>query len=188
MKPSQRATLLLCLALLLAACRPAVAPPGPSPTPSVAPALSQTAIPPQVPGVNPRELVKTLADRDQFTCGKIEVNPQGYYEWRCQRHSPGVLLEISLFSRTKTELDLIDANVNQPTDASDEKAIALLSFAATLPGSAEAGEAAAPWIQKTLPEISQTGDVRSKTFAGMLFRLYGSAEARSLEIGELPPF
>ena len=148
---------------------------------------TQTIPSPAVPGVNPRQLVKTLEDQEQFTCTDIEINEQSIYEWRCKRQSPGVLFEINVFSRTKTELDLIDANVNQKENPSDEKAISLLNFVATLPqANSQAHDEATNWITETLPQITKVGDIRTENFGGIQYRLYGIADARSLELGSLP--
>jgi len=42
------------------------------------------------------------------------------------------------------------------------------------------------WITETLPSIKQIRDLREVNFDGIHYRLYGTAEARSLEIGVLP--
>ncbi len=181
----------LLFTLLLTACTPIALAPTATPQPSTAPTATSSptvgpTLPPQVPGMNPRAMAASLADEEGFTCAGIEANPKGYYLWRCERTKPGLVVQVSLFSRTKTELDLIDTNVNQPDTPANSVAVDLLSWSAAFanPGADQA--AVRTWIEKTLPEITTAGDIRIETFNGTQYRLYGAAETRSLEIGGLP--
>jgi hypothetical protein len=181
---------LLAFVILLAGCTPLSFNPISTATapPTDAPAVDGEGMPPQIPGVNPRELAQELSSVHQFTCEDLVINEEGYHEWRCRRESPGVTLEVAIFSRTDSELDLVDANVNQ-SEPLDEQAIASLNFiAGMIPLSDESAGEATAWVTETLPEIEQNDDVRSRLFDDILFRLYGAPETRSLEIGALPPF
>ncbi len=192
MKTKRMLLLLLMIGLLFAACTPTVPQPTAAQTPA---ATAQSAVepsptpgptlPPQVPGVNPRKLAASLQDEQGFTCSGIEANSQGYYQWRCERTTPGLVVQVTLLSRTKTELDLIDTNVDQPDTPAAQVAIDQLSWSAGLVNP-NAGQVVQSWIAETLPKIETVGDIRAQTFDGVLYRLYGTAEARSLEIGQLP--
>lgn len=46
-------------------------------------------------------------------------------------------------------------------------------------------EAARAWVTDTLPTLQGAGDVRTATFGGVEYQLYGIPTARALEIGTL---
>lgn len=137
-----------------------------------------------LPGLTPKEVIRYL-EENQFDCQDTVASPD-YYYWRCERKSADALFEITLFSYDDKEVvDLIDGNVNQYSEPSDEKAAALLEFMAAIVNPQTAAEAR-QWMEETLPSIRQASDVRTKTIGGLQYQLYGSKEARSLEIGSLP--
>jgi competence protein ComGC len=137
-----------------------------------------------LPGLTPKEVTRYL-EENQFDCQDTVASPD-YYFWKCERKSADAVFEITLFSYDNKEaLDLMDGNVNQPGEPSDEKAAALLGFMAAIANPQTAQEAR-QWIDETLPTLRQAGDVRTRTIGGLQYQLYGPKEARSLEIGSLP--
>lgn len=70
-------------------------------------------------------------------------------------------------------------------DPDDDLAASVLGFLATVPYDGAEPERARAWVEETLPTIKAAGDVRTATFGGVPFRLYGPPTARILEIGTL---
>ena len=138
-----------------------------------------------IPGLDPEEIRHTLIKKD-FHCSETTVGDNRLIHWVCWQESFGILREIYFFSQNSNSIDFIDANISQANSPSDDIAIEFLTFVDTLTDHPEFHPKVEHWIAETLPTIEQVRDLREIVFDGTHYRLYGTAEARSLEIGVLP--
>lgn len=138
-----------------------------------------------IPGLT-RESTNHFLQSHGYDCTLPQMGELGLYHWVCWQENNEDLLEIYFFSRSTDSIDFIDANINQPEYPSDQKAVDFLTFVGTLPENDSADEQIRSWIAQTLPDIERARDLREKDLGGVHYRLYGLADARSLEIGILP--
>lgn len=158
-----------------------------APEPTRTPAATKTPLPTKapevvaglIPGLVRTDVTVNLEERG-FTCGSVEES-DGYYSWLCQIDNDEASGFVTVYGRTLTTVDLIDASIT----AGDDVAGAILGFIATMPFEGAEPEAARGWVEATLPGIAKNGDVRTKRFGGVEYRLFGAAPGRVLEIGEL---
>ena len=139
---------------------------------------------PSIPGLSREQITVSLTGAG-YECTEPEIGDLGLLYWVCWKTEDQNLLEIYFFSRTTQQIDFIDANINQVENPSDERAIEFLTYVGNLPDT-DAGEELGDWIAETLPDIKVVRDLRVNDFGGIHYRLYGTAEARSLEVGILP--
>ncbi len=138
-----------------------------------------------IPGLIPSELNKSLTALN-FECTEPQPGELDLYHWVCWKEEANTLREIYFFSRTLEAIDFIDANFSQSASPSDQDAITFLSFVGSLPENTDAHAQMTAWIADTLPKITQTRDLHEANFGDVHYRLYGTSDARSLEVGTLP--
>ena len=146
--------------------------------------FQQQKFAPHIPGLSVNDLVSHLEDNN-FSCHQREFT-NNLYSWQCIDNLDGTNYEVLIFSRNDSDVDLVDANVVQNNKPDDEIASAFLCQVATYPFDFGPKEDACEWISDTLPDINQTGDFHENEFEDIRYLLYGTAEARSLELGRLP--
>ncbi len=151
----------------------AAATPGPGET-----AVSQAGL----PGLQPADVNRFLAQRE-LACGDVEkMDP--FYSWSCSR-VVGYETEfrVDCLSWSPAGVDFLNATILQYVGPDDEAAASFLGFIATLPYDGAQPEQARAWVESTLPAIEGTGDVRTATFGGVQFQLFGKPGARILQMG-----
>jgi len=140
---------------------------------------------PNIPGFTPYQVLAQI-EMEGFDCGIPRVDEKKRVIWKCEKTEGDVLYQVLVLGRHENRVDLIDANINQNGEVSDETAVQFLCEIATLPFGGEAQPESCQWIGETLPTISAVGDLRPAKFNGIDHLLYGIPEARSLELGSLP--
>jgi cytoskeletal protein RodZ len=153
----------------------------PVPTPTPAAATNAAGI---LPGLQPADVKVNLQNR-QFTCTSAEKG-QLYYTWVCKRETSQIQLNVQFYARTLLTVDYISAVVLQFGEADDGVAASFLGFMATMPYTGAEPDNARSWVEKTLPSVKQNGDVRTATFGGVKYELFGLPTARNLQMGTLP--
>ncbi len=138
-----------------------------------------------LPGLLTQE-VNGLLKNQGYTCSEQEIGESLLFHWVCWKEEESNLRQIYFFSRFPDTIDFIDANINQPSNPSDQDAIDYLAFVGSLPQNSDSHAQMKEWITDTLPEITRTRDIREAVFGNVQYRLYGTGEARSLEVGTLP--
>lgn len=139
-----------------------------------------------LPGLTPAALDEVFGRR-KFSCSPVELGISGYYQGKCSLEMADSLMELYHFGRTKTDLDLIDANFTHKGQGDDEQAVEYFqSIVTSLNFSTEQQAEVLQWIDMTLPQIIEDRDIREATFGEVNYRLYGAAKNRSMEIGYLP--
>lgn len=95
------------------------------------------------------------------------------------------MLQVDVYGRSLTSVDLIEATILQFDTPDDSLSAEFLGFVSTMPYDGADPEAARAWVTNTLPTLQGAGDVRTATFGGVEYQLYGIPTARTLEIGTL---
>ena len=139
---------------------------------------------PHIPDLSVNDLISYLEDNN-FSCHQREFT-NNLYNWQCVNKLDDINYEVLIFSRNDADVDLVDANVVQNYEADNEIASAFLCQVAAYPFGFSQQDDACEWIKKTIPEINQTGDFHENEFNNVRYLLYGTSEARSLELGRLP--
>lgn len=163
----------------------------PMPTDIPAPPTSTLPPPPTkvtgfLPGLMPADIKVNLENR-AFTCAPVE-EAASLYVWTCKKATDIARLEVMFYSRTLGTVDFIDASVLQSGKPADDLSTAFLGFMATMPYDNAKPDAAKAWVAETIPTLKGEGDVRSATFGGVPFQLFGISTARALEMGTMPEF
>lgn len=140
-------------------------------------------IPAAVPGLWPRDVTGNMEDRG-FACTDVREG-ELYYVWSCTRSLEAVMLQVDVYGRSLTSVDLIEATILQFNTPDDSLSAEFLGFVSTMPYDGADPEAARAWVTNTLPTLQGAGDVRTATFGGVEYQLYGIPTARTLEIGTL---
>lgn len=137
----------------------------------------------EIPGLHPHDVTPNLTQRD-FTCSSWEKSGQ-YYTWTCKRTGTQYEFLVDIWGPTLSTVSLVEATALVYSTSYDDLATEFLGFVATLPYDNSTPQAARDWVEKTVPTIKTTGDIRKKTFGGVKYRLYGKPTARVLEMGSL---
>ncbi|MFL5804918.1 MAG: hypothetical protein ACJ8CR_24630 [Roseiflexaceae bacterium] len=138
-----------------------------------------------LPALQAADIKVNLQNRD-FTCTTAEKG-ELYYSWTCTRETSLYLFRVDFYGRTLRTIDYVDATALQfIAEPTDELVAPFLGFLATLPYDGADPQTARGWVEQTLPTLKGKGDVREKTFGGVLFRLFGIPTARTLTMGNLP--
>jgi hypothetical protein len=138
-----------------------------------------------LPGSSPDEIQAKLED-EGLSCTSLGEDEEGRYHLRCLKTKDGLNIETLILGQSDERVDLIDININQAGEPSDDVAALYLCEISSLVTGNEGKDSACDWIRQTLPEIQAANDVHKKTFTGIRHILYGDPESRSLEIGRLP--
>ena len=156
-------------------------------TPEIFPTQTINYFEPVVlPGLTPSKLDDVLK-RQNFTCSPVEIGISGFYQGQCSLDEADSLKEVYHFGRTKTDIDLIDANFTHKKGGNDVQAAAYFQSIVTSLGFSPNNQAEVlQWIDVTMPQIIEDRDIKEATFGGVRYRLYGAVENRSMEIGYLP--
>jgi hypothetical protein len=136
-----------------------------------------------IPGLIPADAVLFLEDR-QFRCKEIKDLP-GTYHWDCLQEGKTALIEVEIFTKSLDRVDLIDTNFHQDGEPQDAAAIEVFQMFSEMPFSNESWGNVQAWLLRTLPTMKLAGDIRSITIDGIQYRVYGTQEDRSFEIGYL---
>jgi len=140
---------------------------------------------PGLPGVNPDEIQARLED-EGLSCESLGEDEEGRYHLKCSKTKDSLNIETLILGQSEERVDLIDININQSGEPSDDTAALYLCEISSLMSDNAGKNAACSWIRQTLPEIQDANDVHTNTFAGIRHILYGNPESRSLEMGRLP--
>jgi hypothetical protein len=140
---------------------------------------------PGLPGVSPEEIQARLED-EGLSCESLGEDEEGRYHLKCSKTKDSLNIETLILGQSEERVDLIDININQSGEASDDVAGLYLCEISSLMSDNTGKNAACNWIRQTLPEIQDANDVHKNTFAGIRHILYGKPESRSLELGRLP--
>jgi hypothetical protein len=140
---------------------------------------------PGLPGVTPAEIQARLED-EGLSCESLGEDEEGRYHLKCSKTKDSLNIETLILGQSEERVDLIDININQSGEASDDVAGLYLCEISSLMSDNAVKNAACSWIRQTLPEIQDANDVHKNTFAGIRHILYGNPESRSLEMGRLP--
>lgn len=136
-----------------------------------------------LPGLQPAD-VKVNLENLAFTCSDVQEN-KPYFIWTCKRETAQVQLRADIYGQSILSLDYINAAVMQSTLPNDDRATSFLGFIASMPYDGAEPDNARAWVEKTLPTITQSGDVRTATFGGVKYELFGIPTARVLRLGSL---
>lgn len=136
-----------------------------------------------IPNITVDDLIAYL--EQDYACQQREKQ-NNLYSWQCVYTMDKTSYEVLIFSRDDSSIDLIDANIVQDQNPDDQLAVEYLCKIAAIPFDFEPQEESCDWIRNALPNITQIGDLHEKEFNGIRHLLYGTAEARSLELGKLP--
>lgn len=163
---------------------PAIPTATPTPKPTNTPRPTATPISPAlVPGLWPADVTENMKARG-FECSGVQ-DGQDYLVWSCTRNSEVAMLRVDIYGRTLTSIDMIEAASLQFGVPDDALSTEFLGFVSTMQYDGANPDAARAWVRETLPTLQGAGDVRSATFGGVDYRLYGIPTARTLEIGTL---
>jgi len=155
----------------------------PTKSPTKTPAPTATRVPKGLlPGLLPADVTVNLENQG-MECGGVE-KLQLYYVRTCTKSNSSVLLRVDVYGRQAFSVDLIEASAIQFDSASNSLAEDFLGFVSTMPYDGAMPAEARAWIETSLP-LSSVEGVKT-TFAGVRFALYGSPEATTLEIGDMP--
>lgn len=149
--------------------------------PAPAPAESSQAF---LPGLLAADVTVNLEQRG-FECTSADKGVN-YYYWSCTDSNELYDVTVELYGRTLSTLDYVNAVVLQFGAPMDELALPFLGYIATVPYDGAEPERARAWVEQTLPTITTNGDVRTATFGGVQYELFGWPPARNLKIGSLP--
>lgn len=121
-----------------------------------------------------------------FICGHSEPFNSAISKISCEKSISEGHIVAWVFSANDDVVYLIDANITQLGIPSDDISIQALRVIAGLPYSGSQPDLAYQWVAITVPKLSgEPGDLKETSFSGMRFRLYGTPNDRSLEIGEI---
>lgn len=154
--------------------------PKPTKTPRPTPTPSKPAL---VPGLRPADVTENMKNRG-FDCSGVQEG-QDYLVWSCDRNEEIANLHVEVYSRSPVSVDLVEATILQFGEPDDTLSAGFLGFVATMPYDRANPDAAKAWVEETLPTLQGEGDVRTTTFEGVEYRLYGIPTAQTLEIGNL---
>jgi hypothetical protein len=159
--------------------------PSPQPT-NTELAISEIGL---LPGLQPED-VKLNLENINFSCALIysPISTDPTYKWECKRETTDFLVLVEIWSKSLLTVDFIRSGVLQYGNPDDALAIYFLGYMATMPYDGAEPQNAKTWISDTLPSITESGDIRSATFGGIGFSLYGIPTARFLDIGEDVPW
>jgi len=131
--------------------------------------------------------VKVNLEQRKFTCGGVEQR-KTLYSWTCKLETASDQFVVQVYARTLLTVDYINVATVKLVAAPDDSLTAqsLLGFMATMPFDGAQPAAARAWVEATLPTIKQNGDVRTATFGGAPYQLFGGPAARTLQMGVLP--
>ncbi len=149
------------------------------------PGPGQTVSAAGLPGLQPAGVSRFLAQRE-LACGEVE-KMEPFYTWSCSR-VVGYETEfrVDCLSWSPDSVDFLNATILQFLGPDDEAAASFLGFIATIPYAGAQPEQARAWVESTLPGIQGTGDIRTATFGGVQFQLFGKPGARILQLGRPP--
>ena len=142
-----------------------------------------------LPGLRP-EVVRANLEAKNLACELVYL-PSGndpYYKWECKREGLDYMINVEMWSKSMSTVDLIQAGIVQYGNPDNSLSVDFLGFMATMPYDGADPQQARSWVKETLPTITEKGDVREITIGGVRFRLYGIPSARFLDIGEDLPF
>ena len=135
-----------------------------------------------VPGIQAADITVNL-EQQQFDCTNVQGS-SGYYSWTCTKEELSYELGAEVDATTLLTVDCIEAWVvvsfGEPDDA---LSVDYLGFIATVPYDGARPSQARQWVEQTLPTITQSGDIRETTIAGVKYTLFGPPTFRNLQIG-----
>jgi hypothetical protein len=135
-----------------------------------------------LPGLKPNELVADVEDLG-YACDLPDYF-WGVYSWWCERTRGDKHFSVEIWSRTLDTVDSVRGTVlHLDLAPNDELSMGLLGYVASLQYTGALPEQARAWVERTLPTITENGDVRSNRFGGVVYELYGWPNARNLIIG-----
>lgn len=137
-----------------------------------------------LPGISPDDIETKLKD-EGMSCQSLGEDDEGRYHLKCSKSTKKLIIETLVLGRNDESVDLIDININQSEQPSDDEAALYLCEISSLVLDDSGTDSSCNWIKQTLPEIRDANDVHKNSFSGVRHILYGAPEARSLEIGRL---
>lgn len=140
---------------------------------------------PGLPDSSPEEIQARLED-EGLSCESLGEDEEGRYHLKCSKTKDSLNIETLILGQSEERVDLVDININQSGEPSDDAAALYLCEISSLVTDNSGKDSACNWIRQTLPEIQDANDVHKNTFAGIRHILYGTPESRSLEMGRLP--
>ncbi len=140
---------------------------------------------PGLPDVSPEEIQARLED-EGLSCESLGEDEEGRYHLKCSKTKDLLNIETLILGQSEERVDLIDININQMGEPSDEVAGLYLCEISSLVTVGAGKDAVCVWIRQTLPKIQDSNNVHKNSFAGIRYILYGKPESRSLEMGRLP--
>jgi hypothetical protein len=147
--------------------------------------LSPAATPgPGLPGLSMSNVIARLENEKGFDCEQVEFAPDPIV-WMCDIDGGEDLwYHVDLYGSATVEVTSLMLNIVQ-TYPDEAKSLDMISFVASLPYNGSKPAEASRWVAQTLPGLQSYDDVVEKFFGTVRFRLYGDAQDRYLEIGEL---
>lgn len=134
-------------------------PPNPSPTPGfvflpspTSDTREETGI---IPGLTPDEAISFL-ENDDFDCSEGKMDPFGIFFWNCEHTSAEHHFVLTIYGRSETTVDLIEAYISSTTEEMDVSTISKLAYVATIPYTNADQEGAAGWVQNNLPDLASS--------------------------------
>ena len=136
-----------------------------------------------IKGLTTDNTISFLEDNDFICPEKPAAYKSGYFRTSCEQKAPEYDMTVHIFSSNPQKIYLVDVQINQLTHPSNDQAENFLGFVTGLPFQGMDGNSVKAWISTALPAIDhEPGMVVEKNFNGLVMRLYGPPQLRSLEI------
>jgi hypothetical protein len=138
-----------------------------------------------IPGLSSSSTL-TYLSKSGFQCGQPLPFNDIFNKIFCEKTMSESSMVAWVFTTKDNSVYLIDANISQLSNPSDDIAVKGLLTIAGLPYEGSQPDLAYQWIAITMPKLSgEPADIKETSLAGIRFRLYGTPSDRSLEIGEI---